>query len=393
MSGAQAMGVPAPGFWERLRGLQARLVAQPRFRRWAIRFPFTRPVARRNARRLFDLCAGFVYSQVLLACVRLDLFALLHAEGATDLGALARRLDLPEDAAHRLLTAAVSLGLLTRQADGRFALDALGAAMVGDQGLAGLVEHHAALYADLRDPVALLRGERSGAGGLQGIWPYSRAEDPAALGDADVAHYSALMAHSQTMIAEDVLDAVPLSRHRCLMDVGGGEGVFLATAGLRAPHLQLMLFDLPAVAARAQQRLAAKGLGDRARAVGGNVFRDELPKGADLISLVRVLHDHDDDAALSILRAVRRALPPDGTLLLAEPMAGTAGAEAMGGAYFGFYLLAMGQGRPRSAAETAGLLQRAGFLPPRLLRTRMPLLARALTARPDPELRQGVSFD
>ena len=47
------------------------------------RFPLTRPIARRRARELFDLCAGFVYSQVLLACVRLRLFEIL-AEGAAD---------------------------------------------------------------------------------------------------------------------------------------------------------------------------------------------------------------------------------------------------------------------------------------------------------------------
>jgi demethylspheroidene O-methyltransferase len=63
---------------------------------------------------------------------------------------------------------------------------------------------------------------------------------------------------------------------------------------------------------------------------------------------VRVVHDHDDERVLALLRAVRAALPPGGTLLLAEPMAGTPGAQAMGDAYFGFYLLAMGSGRPRT---------------------------------------------
>ena len=66
-----------------------------------------------------------------------------------------------------------------------------------------------------------------------------------------------------------------------------------------------------------------------------------------------MLHDHDDAAALALLRAARAALPPDGTLLLAEPMAGTPGAEPMGDAYFGFYLLAMGSGRPRTAERAA----------------------------------------
>jgi demethylspheroidene O-methyltransferase len=97
---------------------------------------------------------------------------------------------------------------------------------------------------------------------------------------------------------------------------------------------------------------------------------------------VRVVHDHDDAQVLVLLRAVRQALPPDGTLLLAEPMADTAGAHAMGDAYFGLYLWAMGSGRPRSVAELTRLLAAAGFGAPTLLRNAMPLQTRVLLARP-----------
>ena len=108
---------------------------------------------------------------------------------------------------------------------------------------------------------------------------------------------------------------------------------------------------------------------------------DPLPSGADIATLVRVVHDHNDDVVLRLLQAVRTALVPGGTLLLAEPMAETAGAEAMGDAYFGFYLLAMGSGRPRSQAELVSLLQRAGFESVRPVRTRMPLQTSLLVAR------------
>ena len=85
-----------------------------------------------------------------------------------------------------------------------------------------------------------------------------------------------------------------------------------------------------------------------------------MPQGADIVSLIRVIHDHDDAAALTILRAARQALPPGGTLLLAEPMADTRGAEPVG-AYFNFYLLAMGSGRPRRAEELDVHDARGGF--------------------------------
>lgn len=122
-----------------------------------------------------------------------------------------------------------------------------------------------------------------------------------------------------------------------------------------------MLFDLPPVAALARQRLAGQGLADRVQTFGGSFFDDPLPQGADLVTLVRVLFDHDDEHALAILKAARAALPAGGTVLVAEPMAQTPGAHAMGDAYFGFYLLAMGRGEARSVDDMRRLLGLAGF--------------------------------
>jgi demethylspheroidene O-methyltransferase len=53
----------------------------------------------------------------------------------------------------------------------------------------------------------------------------------------------------------------------------------------------------------------------------------------------------------------------------------------MGDAYFGFYLLAMGRGRPRRAEELAAMLVAAGFEAVRHVPTRMPLQTRLIVAR------------
>lgn len=382
MPGARALAAgPAARPWlDRCRDARDRLLASPRFQRWAAGFPPTRPVARRRAQALFDLCAGFVYSQVLLACVRLGVFEHLR-DGPRTAADLARRMDLPPEGAERLLRAAASLRLLSRRGEGRYGLGPLGAALLGNPAVAAMVEHHALLYADLGDPVALLRGGRGG-GALARYWPYAGSDRPGGLGAGEVSAYTALMAASQPMVAQEVLDAYPLDRHRRLLDVGGGDGAFLVAAGSRAPGLRLVSFDLPAVAERARARFEAAGLGGRAEAVGGDFLRDPLPAGADTVSLVRVLHDHDDAQALAVLRAIRRVLPPGGVLLVAEPMAGTPGAEPVGDAYFGFYLLAMGRGRPRRADEIAALLHTAGFGRVRRVPTRRPFLTGLLLAYP-----------
>ncbi len=360
------------------RGWRDRLLGDERFHRWAAAFPLTRPIARRRARALFDLMAGFVYSQVLLACVRLKLFDLL-AEGPQSMATLCRRLDLPEPQAQKLLAAAQALQLVERRGDD-WGLGSLGAVLVGNAPLLSMIEHHASVYRDLADPVALLRGQRPETE-LGRYWAYADNEQAGDLGAQRVADYSALMAASQPLVAGQVLDAYPIERHRCLLDVGGGEGVFLCAAARRAPKLRLMLLDLPAVADRARARFAAEGLAERAEAIGGDFLNRPLPQGADVASLVRVMFDHHDDNAMRILRAVRAALPADGTLLVAEPMAGTRGAEAMGDAYFGFYLMAMGSGRSRSAERLAEMLTAAGFGDVRRVPTRIPLQTGLLVAR------------
>jgi len=368
---------------DRWRALRDRLMLDPRFHRWAAAFPLTRPIARRESRALFDIVAGFTYSQVLFACVRAQLFETLAQHGPMDTATLARRLAMPEDGAQRLLAAAASLRLLEQRDSGAWGLGPLGAPMVTHPAIAAMVEHHATLYRDLADPLSLLRGERAHTE-MAGYWPYADTgpqSAPQALPTERVSDYSELMSASQPLVSEQILEAYPLNRHRRILDVGGGDGTFLTAVAKRAPRLELMLFDLPAVAERARLRMAERGLGDRTQTFGGSFFTDPLPTGADLISLVRVLFDHPDERVLTLLRAAHAALPPDGVLLVSEPMSGTPGAEAIGDAYYGLYLAAMGRGRSRTPQRIGELLAQAGFDKIRLLPTRLPLQTRVLVAR------------
>lgn len=363
---------------ERLEDWRDRLLANPRFQRWASGFPLTRGIARSRQKQLFDICAGFVHAQVMDACVRLHLFEALARRPHTT-QELAEFMALTEPAADRLLRAAAGLNLARRRSGGRWGLGSLGAALVGNPGVAAMVRHHSMLYQDLADPVALLRGEAPPTK-LATFWPYAgrRNDDVPPEG---VAAYSALMSASQHLVAEDLLDAWPLSDRGCVLDVGGGDGSFLVEVARSAPDTRLMLFDLPAVADLARDRFAAERLDNRAQAVGGDVLRDPLPEGADVATLIRVLHDHEDAAALEILKAIRRVLPPKGVLLVAEPMSGTRGGESIADSYFGFYLLSMGSGRCRTAEELEALIQRAGFTLVREVPMRRPLMARLLVAQ------------
>ena len=355
-----------------------RLLGNPRFIRWAQRTPLVRRLARRRAAALFATVAGFVNSQVLLACVELGLFEEL-AEGPREETTLAQRLRLEPERLRVLLRAAAALQLAEDRGAGRWGLGPLGSNVLGDPSIAALVRHHRILYRDLEDPVGLLRDPHRSTG-LAGLWPYAGAGDPGSVSADSAREYTALMAASQQMIAWQVLQAFDFRGFDRLLDVGGGDGSFLAAVGQRHPALRLALFDLPGVVAHARETLERAGLSPRTDLFEGDFHRDPLPGGQSLISLVRVLHDHDDAPAGRLLAAARRALNPNGRLLVAEPMRDTPGAEAMGGAYFGFYLLAMGSGRPRSPAELRRLLADSGFVGVRHHPTPLPLVCSVLSA-------------
>jgi demethylspheroidene O-methyltransferase len=377
-------GRPAKRAFDWFYSWRDQLLTSAGFRQWALRFPLTRLIARRNVSDLFDLCASFVYSQILFACVRLNIFDFLH-DGPKDLDQIAQQLNLPRSGAERLVLGASALKLLEDRGGGRYGLGPLGAALIHNPGVVAMIEHHHLLYADLADPVGLLRQRPDKLANyksqLGSYWAYAAVDQPDAAAPHAVQDYSGLMAASQSFIADDVLAAYPMNRHRLLLDIGGGAGAFAIKAAEQAPHLKIEVFDLPSVAELANLAFARAGLAGRAFAIGGDFHSDTLPKGADVATLIRVVHDHDDDAVLRLLRAARLALAPGGVLVLAEPMSDTSGGDRIAEAYFGFYLLAMGSGRPRSFEQISSLLKAAGFQQIRQRATHTPILVRVIEAQ------------
>lgn len=368
---------------DRVREWRNRLIANPKTQTLAKRLPFTRPIARRKATEAFDLVAGFVYSQVLFACVELELLARL-SRGAASIDALAQETGLSPDAMTRLCDAARAVGLLeTRGGGDAVGLGEVGAVIAANPGIVAMIRHHRLLYDDLADPVALLRGDRGpdGVSRIQRFWAYATAQTPAETDARTAGDYSDLMAVSQGMIASETLDAYAFDRHSRILDIGGGSGAFAIAVAKRVAGPRLTVFDLPNVVTRTAEAVEREGLSDRIDAQGGDFFRDPLPSGADLITLVRVCYDHDDAKVADLLAKARTALAPGGRLLIAEPMSGVRGAERVGDAYFGFYLLAMASGRSRTPETFKRLLAEAGFLSAKLIGTHMPVQTSVIVAK------------
>ncbi len=398
------------------------ILGSARFQRWASRTPIIRGIARRKAAAQFDLVAGFIYSQILLAHVQSGLIGFLtgglrsfdeisaflaqhpvspnrhaepvsapmeqgrdsapwtlkHVQGDEEGQSSAKFGPLGSEAVSRLLRAGASLHLTESPQPGFWTLGEAGAALSVNAGAMAMIRHHPLLYRDLVDPLALLAKGRSEETALSAFWSYaSRDSDRAGSATLD---YSALMAATQPMVAGQALDAYDFSRHRHMLDIGGGSGGFTQQVMAAAPDLHFGIFDLPEVIDGAESRLAAAVAQGRVTFHRGSFKTDALPHGYDLITMCRIAHDHDDDVVAALLAAIHAALPANGHLLIIEPLAETASATRMGDAYFGLYLWAMGSGQPRSESRLRAMLAEAGFSHVKAAKTGLPIITSLLVA-------------
>jgi hypothetical protein len=144
-----------------------------------------------------------------------------------------------------------------------------------------------------------------------------------------------------------------------LVDVGGGRGAVLAGVLEAHPHLRGVLFDRPAVVARAEEERAASALGDRYTIVAGDFF-ESVPEGGDAYLLSTVIHDWDDERARLILRNCRRAMGGGAKLLLAEAVVPPLN-EYHFSKHMDLEIMAMYGGRERTEEEYRRLLEEEGF--------------------------------
>ena len=346
------------------------------FQRWASRTPIIRGIARRRAAAQFDMLAGFVYTQVLLSFVETGLIDYLNGH-LRRFEEVAAHTDLGTDATDRLLKAGAALQLAESPQAGLWTLGEAGAPLSANPSAMAMIRHHPLLYKDLADPLALLRASRGEETALSAYWTYAAKGDA---DPADAAPYSALMAATQPMVSAQILDAYDFAQHRRMLDIGGGSGAFVQAIGAATPSLECGIFDLPDVIAVTQKRLGETHDVARVALHGGSFKANPLPAGYDLITLVRICHDHDDDVVKDLLTSVYDALPHGGRLLIVEPMANAPHATRMGDAYFGLYLWAMGSGRPRPLSEISDYLQNAGFARVTAVKTALPIITSAVVA-------------
>ena len=294
----------------------------------------------------------------------------LLLEGPRSVSALAAATGLDADALGRLLRLLASLGVFAENGDGEYVNTRLSETLAAGAPMS------------MRDIAALA---------LTPGWSAALEAVPAAVREGgttawDLANgtpiFEYLSAHpdeatvfqtAMTMFsgaeAAAVTDAYDFSGIGTLVDVGGSQGVLLASVLRATPSIRGVLFDLPVMVEGAAELFAAEGVADRATVVGGDFF-ESIPTG-DALILKHILHDWDDEKCVAILRNCRNATLEGGRLLVVEEALPPGNAPSPG-KILDLFMLMVG-GRERTQAEYCTLFEQAGYELKRIIPTATPL--------------------
>lgn len=187
----------------------------------------------------------------------------------------------------------------------------------------------------------------------KGLFDYLKANPQ------DGARFAEAMVGMHGAMGAAVTDAYDFSPFRSAVDVGGGTGSLLLAILNTFPALRGVLFDLPETAEQARQAIAGAPSSSRCEIAAGNFF-EAVPHGHDAYVLSHVLHDWSDQEAALILRNCRRAIAPDGRLLIVETVL-PPGDTPHHGKMLDLLMLTVTGGLERTAEEFEALLDDAGF--------------------------------
>ncbi|MER7766746.1 methyltransferase [Kitasatospora sp. NPDC096140] len=335
--------------------------------------------ADRTAEALLQLLTGAWTTQALAVCAQLRLPDALDTRTPAGPQALARTVGAHPRSLATLLRYLAMVGVTAREGDG-FRLTELGALLRTDA--PGSMRPLALMYGGpfYRSFGALGHTVRTGEAGFDHLFGENHfehfARDPelAELFDRSMAASSRMF---EPVPAHPVLVAADGgARPATVVDVAGGNGELLGRVLAAHPHLRGVLLERPHAVDAARRLLDAAGCGERCTYRSGD-FAD-VPPGADVYLLSRVLHDWDDARCREILRHCARAMPAHADLLVIERLLPEDGSTSLATAW-DLHMMCNTGGRERRADHYARLLADAGL---RLVdHSPLPLGAAVLHAR------------
>jgi O-methyltransferase domain/Dimerisation domain len=320
------------------------------------------PTANSPVQQLVAMIYSAAQAQVIRIAAELGIADLMK-ERPSSAAELAEATGTQEATVARLMRTLTGLGLCTVTESGRYTCSPLGELLQTDHPYS--LRHYTLLINTERFFQAwptLLYSLRTGQSGFEktfGMTPYASFQQH----PDEAAIFSPAMTEMSRQEATAIQQVYDFSTCHTVVDVGGGQGLSLASLLQAHPALHGILLDLPHIVAGAQAWLQPYVTSHRCRVIGGD-FLQGVPPAGDLYLIKRVLMDRTDAEAHTLLTNIRAVMASEGRVLVAEPDLGT----LFGQLADMLMLMAFGT-RLRTDAEFRELFARAGFTVSRTLET------------------------
>ena len=315
--------------------------------------------------QFLQMMSGYWVSQSLYVAARLGIADLL-ADGSRSVEELAAATNSHPENLYRLLRALAGVGVFA-EADGRrFQLTPLASFLQTGDNTQRAMAIHIGEQPSWRAWGALLHTVQTGetafpqVNGLE-VFPYY-AEHP-----ESAEPFNQAMTNYSAVVSQEVRKVYDFSQFEKIVDVGGGHGSLLISILRENSQAQGVVFDLPATAEKAGERIAQENLSAPCEAVGGDFF-EAVPAGGDAYILKTIIHDWDEERALAILKNVHCAMKDDGKLLLIETVISADNGQPFA-KLCDLHMMIMTGGQERTEKEYAKLFEKAGFKLSRVVST------------------------
>src|ERR1043165_7374155 len=259
--------------------------------------------------QMLQIISGFWISRAVYVIGKLGIPDLLQS-GPKTAEELASATGTHPPSLFRILRALVSGGVLKSAEEGRFAQTPLSETLVTDApgslrwfAVSELGQEHYPAWGNLMHSVKTGEIAFDTFFGVD-VWKYF-SQNP-----EDAAIFNNSMSNMTAATNEAITSRYDFSGFDTIIDIGGGHGGLITEILQANPKLKGVLFDAEEVIGGARQKLEAAGVADRCETIPGDFFRS-VPGGGDAYILKWIIHDWNDEKAITVLRNVRKQMPQD----------------------------------------------------------------------------------
>jgi SAM-dependent methyltransferase len=319
--------------------------------------------------QMLQIISGFWISRAVYVIAKLGIPDLLKS-GPKTAAELAQATKTHAPSLFRIMRALASVGIVTSATDGRFAQTPVSETLVTDApgslrwfAVSELGQEHYPAWGNLMHSVKTGDIAFDNFFGVD-IWKYF-AQNP-----DDAAVFNDSMSSVTAAANEAINKLYDFSGFGTIVDVGGGHGGLITSILKSNPQVKGVLFDAPQVIDGARPKLEEAGVADRCETVAGDFFKS-VPAGGDAYVMKWIIHDWDDEKAITILKNCRTQMKPNGRLILVDCVVPETD-EPHFSKFIDLNMLVMTGGKERTAKEFEKLLASAGFKLRRVIPTELP---------------------